>query len=431
VQPAQADTLPALPALPAITPTIPILLQNTPFPTGPNALPLSTPACGLTAPMKLLYINLGKDGERSSSQAVRMIGINPSDKSVNVVSFPCDLWITTPSLVNNYTISAIRLCSLIQLVKNSTGKNPGTADIAKAIDTGLSDTFHVKSDHYLITTTDSLMKSVDLLNNIDYISPETTTLSGIKLIKGSNSIDSSAIFSLFSANPQDATSWDTLDRQNNVLTAIDQKFISSSSITLHDLIQGSNSESDLSDQDMASLECTLKNIPSDQIKFSDILKGNTTTATDGSINLANLPKILDEMNKLFAGAQQNPVSPSPTANNTGAVTPSQAQPTASEIQITPPVLQFQPIPESLPGRPLPPATGPTPTPTAIQSSGALDGKALVDNYCTQCHGLSQVQKKHTPAEWQSIIADMVKKGATLNSAEQDAVFQYLSTTYAK
>ena len=71
--------------------------------------------------MNLLYINLGKDGESATSQAVRMDGINPVDKTMDIISYPCDLWVSTPSLVSDYTISAIRLCSLIQLIKNTPG----------------------------------------------------------------------------------------------------------------------------------------------------------------------------------------------------------------------------------------------------------------------------------------------------------------------
>jgi anionic cell wall polymer biosynthesis LytR-Cps2A-Psr (LCP) family protein len=395
--------------------------QATPSRINPTALSSATPSCGLTTPMKLLYINLGKEGENSPSQAVRMVGINPFDKTINIVSYPCDLWISTPSLVKDYTISAIRLCSLIQLVKNTPGKNPSNAEIAQAIQTALEDTFQVKSDQYLITTTDSLVKSVDMLNGIDYISPETNSLSGVNLQKGTNPVNSSAISSLFSASSLDSSPWDMIERQNEVLVGIDQKFISLSTINLADLIKESNSESSISDQDMASLTCTLKDIPADQIKFPGILKEDTTTTPDGSITVSDMSKILDEMKEIFNPVQQSGTLPSQPASSPETVIPTEtAQPVIEATQAPPPIST----------QASPPTQAPAPLQDPAQS-GSLDGKTLVTDRCTQCHGLSPVQRKHTAAEWQTILADMINRGAQLNTDEKTAVFNYLSSTYGR
>ena len=418
------------------TPTVKIQFKTADSNLNPTLAPSSTPSCGLSAPMKLLYINLGKDGESSPSQAVRLIGINPSDKTLNIISYPCDLWVTTPSLVSDYTISAIRLCSLIQLVKDTAGKNANNSDIAKAIQTALNDTFKVKSDQYLITTTDSLVTSVDQLSGIEFTSAKSITISGVNIQKGINQVNSTAISSLFSGSSQDDTSaWDLVDRQNNILSGIENKFITLSSVTLAGLIKKSNSDTSLSAQDINALECTLKVISPGQIQFSEIIKSNTGIADDGSITITNLPDILAEMNKIFKQVPPDTATPlaSPTPRTTAVIAPQASQPAVEATPASSPTPLLAPLPPITTRLP-PPTTGtqlPAPPPAPTSPSTSLDGKSLVDERCTQCHGLSIVQRKHTAAEWQAILADMVNRGTQLNAVEQAAVLTYLSTTYGR
>jgi len=408
-----------------VVPNPKVQLQTPPSkPNSPTTI-TAAPGCGLTAPMNLLYINLGKDGESATSQAVRMVGINPVDKTMDIISYPCDLWVSTPSLVSDYTISAIRLCSLIQLIKNTPGKNAGENDIANAVQTALDDTFQVKSDQYLITTTDSLVKAVDQLNGINYLSAESAMITGINLQKGSNQVGSSVVFPLFSASSMDASPWDLINRQNNVLSGIEQKFVSVSTVTLADLIKQSNAESSISGSNLTSLECTLKNIPADQIKFSDIIKGNTTNAQDGSITITNLANILTEMKRIFKQSQPDAAALTPAVSSSATAVTTQPPPPAIPATQAPQPQATQP-----PAKTQQPPQQPPPTP-AQPSSGTLDGQTLVNDRCTQCHGLGSVQRKHTADEWQTIVADMINRGAQLNTDEHATILMYLSSTYGK
>ena len=62
---------------------------------------------------------------------------------------------------------------------------------------------------------------------------------------------------------------------------------------------------------------------------------------------------------------------------------------------------------------------------------ALDAEALVNERCTQCHGIEKVtQAKKSQEQWQSTVTGMVAKGAKLNADEQIAVVTYLAETYA-
>jgi hypothetical protein len=77
------------------------------------------------------------------------------------------------------------------------------------------------------------------------------------------------------------------------------------------------------------------------------------------------------------------------------------------------------------------STGVMPTQTPSQVPGTLDGKALVADHCTTCHGLGPVQRKHTTSDWNFILANMMDRGAQLNTDEQAAVLKYLTTTYGR
>ena len=62
----------------------------------------------------------------------------------------------------------------------------------------------------------------------------------------------------------------------------------------------------------------------------------------------------------------------------------------------------------------------------------LDGEALVQERCTECHDLGRVERaKKTEEEWKATVERMVTLGAQLNQAEQELVIQYLAETYPK
>jgi hypothetical protein len=63
-------------------------------------------------------------------------------------------------------------------------------------------------------------------------------------------------------------------------------------------------------------------------------------------------------------------------------------------------------------------------------SGALDGKTLVEERCTQCHTLDRVTSANkTKEEWTTTVESMVNQGANLNAEEQEVAIEYLTETY--
>ena len=58
-------------------------------------------------------------------------------------------------------------------------------------------------------------------------------------------------------------------------------------------------------------------------------------------------------------------------------------------------------------------------------------KTLIENTCTECHGLDQVVSSPMSAEaWRTTVKSMVKKGATLSTEEIDTVVDYLAVYFA-
>jgi competence ComEA-like helix-hairpin-helix protein len=63
-----------------------------------------------------------------------------------------------------------------------------------------------------------------------------------------------------------------------------------------------------------------------------------------------------------------------------------------------------------------------------------EGKAkkLVENTCTECHGLEHVVNAAlSPTQWRETVHDMVKRGATLSKDDIDTVVDYLTVYFAQ
>jgi len=75
----------------------------------------------------------------------------------------------------------------------------------------------------------------------------------------------------------------------------------------------------------------------------------------------------------------------------------------------------------------------TAVPTPEQEKAApvtLDGKALVEERCAECHDLGRVERaKKGEEEWKATVERMVSKGAQLSEEEQALVIQYLAEAY--
>jgi len=99
--------------------------------------------------------------------------------------------------------------------------------------------------------------------------------------------------------------------------------------------------------------------------------------------------------------------------------------------IPPQPAQQEAQPQAAPTQPAAPTgTQVTQQEAAAPAAGGLDGKALVTERCTKCHGIARVEGKKANADgWKSTVERMMSKGAKLSDAEKQAVIDYLAQTY--
>jgi hypothetical protein len=61
---------------------------------------------------------------------------------------------------------------------------------------------------------------------------------------------------------------------------------------------------------------------------------------------------------------------------------------------------------------------------------AVDGETLLQERCTECHGLDRVTSaEKSREEWLDTVTRMVNRGAELNEAEKEVLVGYLAETY--
>lgn len=66
------------------------------------------------------------------------------------------------------------------------------------------------------------------------------------------------------------------------------------------------------------------------------------------------------------------------------------------------------------------------------ASSDADAKKILENNCTTCHDLDLVaSQKLSKDEWQSVVASMIAKGATVTDKEAPVLVEFLAKTYKK
>ena len=104
-------------------------------------------------------------------------------------------------------------------------------------------------------------------------------------------------------------------------------------------------------------------------------------------------------------------------------------------QVTEPPAEAQPTapPPTAPPTEIPQEQEPTAPPTDVpeeEEPPTDDGMALLEERCTECHGLDRTTSaRKTREEWEETVIRMVNKGAQLNEEEQAILIAYLTETY--
>jgi len=77
-----------------------------------------------------------------------------------------------------------------------------------------------------------------------------------------------------------------------------------------------------------------------------------------------------------------------------------------------------------------PTSAPIPPANTQPATTGLDGKTLLQDRCTGCHTLQRaVSGSGNAAHWKSVVDNMIKNGAQLNTDEETALVNYLAQTY--
>jgi cytochrome c5 len=96
--------------------------------------------------------------------------------------------------------------------------------------------------------------------------------------------------------------------------------------------------------------------------------------------------------------------------------------TSATLEPTTPPTQEQPTER--------PTDRPTEAPVPTEETSVLDGEALLESRCTQCHNLNRVRNaQKTLTEWEQTVTRMIGKGAKLNDEEKDFLINFLAETY--
>jgi hypothetical protein len=144
----------------------------------------------------------------------------------------------------------------------------------------------------------------------------------------------------------------------------------------------------------------------------------------------------------LAAAQCGAPTPGTTLEAPSATPPSQETPVPPSPSPVPPTdTPIPPNPTPLPPTDTPVPPSPTPeqpvdTPVSstpvVEEPATLDGQALLQARCVECHDLGRVERaSKSKADWRLTVVRMVNTGAQLSNEELEFLVDYLSENYGQ
>jgi len=129
------------------------------------------------------------------------------------------------------------------------------------------------------------------------------------------------------------------------------------------------------------------------------------------------------------GAPAEPAAPEPTEV---VAEPTEEAPEATQAAPEPTEAPTEAAVEAATEPPAEPTEAPTeePTEAPAEETVALDAEALLQERCTTCHSLRQVEAaQYTQEQWDDTVTRMLGYGAVLSDEEKSALIDYLTLTY--
>ena len=298
---------------PILQPTMPLFATEEPQPqptptrmmTPTVGLPTSITQCGMKGSITILL--LGRDNNYwelpSGADAIRVVRINFDQQKALIFTFPRDLWVATPSLTENYSISKIRLGPLYTTIKNTEAQNPNADFLAtNAVAQTLYDNFGIVSDHYVTLNETVLADVVDSINGIEVDVPKGFKAYGITFESGKQLMDGKKTMAYLRYAESQKDEWNRINRQNLVIKALQDKLSTPSVFPrIPELFQKSRQAvvTDFSPTNIVGLSCVGSQISMSQVAIDTIPQEYISITTEKLMVIKDVNQLKEYISKAF------------------------------------------------------------------------------------------------------------------------------------
>ncbi len=241
--------------------------------------------CGVRGSWNILVMGVDSpfgDGLKGPL-AIRLVKVDFSRKTVNVFSFPRDLWIPVKGL-ESYGIPQARLGELYLIARSNAGLSDAAA--TNLVAQNLYRNFGAWSDHYITGKMSTLAIIIDTVGGITLDVPvaHDATPYGFHYFPAGRFTMNGLLALEYAIAPTASDQWNGFDRQTLVLYALFQKILSPETLPrlptiIPQFLQVATT--DLSLQEMLNLSCISQQISKEQTVFAEVAPEDVTFGDSG------------------------------------------------------------------------------------------------------------------------------------------------------
>ncbi len=275
--------------IPIPTPGVVSEATNTASSSVPPSIPSPTAGkaenCGAKGSWNILIMGVDSpfgDGAKGPL-AIRLVKVDFSQKTVNVFSFPKDLWIPVKGL-ESHGITQARLGQLYLIARSNAGYSEAAA--TNLVAQNLYQNFGAFSDHYIVGKMTTLAAIIDTVGGITVPIPAVhdATPYGMHYFPAGPNTMTGILALEYAVSPTSSGQWDGFNRQTLVLRTLFQRLLSPDMFPkLPTLIPQflQVATTDLSLQQLLNLSCISQQIPGEGLVFAEVGPGDVTFGASG------------------------------------------------------------------------------------------------------------------------------------------------------
>ncbi len=267
--------------------------------------------CGLSGTMTVLMI--GRDEyfwtPPYGADAIRMIKVDFSQKTVKIFAFERDLKLSTPSLAKKYDTAVYKLGSAYVLVRDKEGNKAPGADIKATNEVAqiLYDNFSIAPDHYVTLEEGVLANIVDTVGGISVNVPDAIAYPGLSLyLSAGTQIFDGRTAMLYSRYIKDGEptldEWGRIDRQALVFKGLASKLMQPAVLPkIPDLYKQVSKSliTDLSPAQIIALSCIAKDITPDSVTMKTVERDQMLIEANESMVIQDIDAIRQTLWDMF------------------------------------------------------------------------------------------------------------------------------------